>query len=230
MLTYKLAKTQFNQENIVSRILVIDKTPIIPFAVKKLLTHYPYMNVVGQCHDRYSVMSCLKKSNPSTIVIDPDLPFLEGLDAIKQLQRHKSDLKFIIFTHEHNGVNLDEYIRLNVQGIVLKESNINTLLSAIHAVCRGFTFMDKKLLPHATDDNCLINPKKLSHTLALPRISPREKQILGLIAKGLRNKEIAEKLTISVKTVESHRLNLMKKLDAHSIVDLMRWAIRFNIA
>jgi two-component system secretion response regulator SsrB len=164
------------------------------------------------------------------IIIDPALPFIEGLEAIKQLQRYKPDLQFIVFMQENCTINLEEFIKLNIQGITLKDSNTTSLLSAIHSVCRGFTFLDKALTPYANRSINSLDIHSLNNTLSLPRISPREKQILGLISQGLRNKEIAEKLTISIKTVESHRLNLMKKLDAHSVVDLMKWAIRLNIA
>jgi len=229
MLTYNLTASQFDQVNTVSRILVIDKSTIVSFAIKKLLTHYPYMNVVGHCEDRYSAISLLKKSNPSLVIIDPDFPYSGGIDVIKQLQRHKEDLKFIVYTHDHNAMNLDEFANLKVQGVALKSSNISDLLSAINTVCRGFFYLDKKLTPHVPGRKKTVDFRALTDTLPLPRISPREKQILGLISQGLRNKEIAVKLTISVKTVESHRLNLMKKLGAHSIVDLMKWAVRLNI-
>lgn len=229
MLTYNLTNSQFNQANTVSRILVIDRSPLVPFAIKKLLAKNPYMNVVGQCRDRYNVIPLLKKCNPSLIIIDPDLPHPDGIGIIKQLQRHSPTLKFIIFTQENRNTNIDELIKLNIHGVVLKDSDISNLLSSIHTVCRGFTFMDKALTPYSTNEEKRFDIRTLSDSLTLPRISPREKQILCLISQGLKNKEIAEKLSISIKTVESHRLNLMKKLDAHSIVDLMKWAIRLNI-
>lgn len=229
MLTYKLTEGRINKENIVSRILVVDKSPIIPFAIKKLLAYYPYMNVVGQCHDRYSVVASLKKHAPSLVIIDPELCNTSNLDVVKQLQRHMPDVKIIVFMHEHITMNLQELIKLKVQGIVLKGGGTNNLLSAIHAVCRGLTFMDKQLTPHSTASIELANFHDVACKLALPKISPREKQILGMISQGFKNKEIAQKLIISIKTVESHRLNLMKKLDAHNIVDLMKWAIRLDI-
>ncbi|HEY3591031.1 MAG TPA: LuxR C-terminal-related transcriptional regulator [Buttiauxella sp.] len=230
MLTYNLTGNQFDRTNTVSRILVIDKSTIIAFAIKKLLIQYPYMDVVAHCQDRYNIMPALKKNNPSMVIIDPDLPCHDGLKIIKQLQRHKPDLQFIVYTHDHIAMNLDELIRLKVQGITLKGSKVNNLLTAINTVCRGFTYMDQELTPNSSTKDDLAVMTNLSDTLALPRISPREKQILGLISQGLKSKEIAEKLTISIKTVESHRLNMMRKLDAHSIVDLMKWAIRLNIA
>ncbi|MGL5968959.1 MAG: LuxR C-terminal-related transcriptional regulator [Kluyvera sp.] len=229
MLTYNLVESQFNQVNTVCRIMVIDRTSIVSFAIRKLLEQFPYMNVVGQCCDRYNVMTLLKKCNPTLIIIDPDRPYLDGIKLIKQLKRHNSQLKFIVYMHESSHLNLKELISLNVQGIALKNSDISSLQSAIHTVCRGYTFMDKALSPHTSSEQPVIDIRSLTDTFVLPQVSPREKQILGLIFQGLKNKEIAEKLNISIKTVESHRLNMMKKLDAHSIVDLMKWAIRLNI-
>ncbi|EOZ9391075.1 LuxR C-terminal-related transcriptional regulator [Enterobacter cancerogenus] len=229
MVTYNLVESQFNQVTTVSRIMVIDHSPIVPFAIRKLLEQFPYMNVVGQCCDHHNVIALLRKCNPTLIIIDPDRPYSDGIRLIKQLKRYNSQLKFIVYMHESSHLNLEELIGLKVQGVALKSSDINSLQSAIHMVCRGYTFMDKALSPHTSREHQAIDMRSLSNTFVLPQVSPREKQILGLIFQGLKNKEIAEKLNISIKTVESHRLNMMKKLGAHSIVDLMKWAIRLNI-
>lgn len=229
MLTYNLVESQFNQVNTVSRLLVIDRAPIVSFAIKKLLEQFPYMNVVGQCNDHHNVINSLKKCNPTLIVIDPDRPYSDGIKLIKQLKRHNSQLKFIVYTHESNHLNLQELLKINVQGIALKDSDISSLQAAIHTVSRGYTFMDNTLATQSDTKQTVMGMHLLTDSFVLPHVSPREKQILSLIFQGLKNKEIAEKLNISIKTVESHRLNMMKKLDAHSIVDLMKWAIRLNI-
>lgn len=229
MRTYSLYQPQFSQLSTVNRIAVIDSTPIIPFAIKKLLTNYPYINVVGQCNDGFNALQLCRKVTPDIIIFDPSSGAANGKDVIQQLMRHNNDYKFILYFFESDDFYINEYIQMGIQGMVLKQSNINILLSAILTVGRGLTFMDSALIPHAQKET---EPHKLikkTFPLGLPKLSPRERQILTLISQGYQNKEMAKKLCISIKTVESHRLNLMKKLDAHNIVELLNWAKRLNI-
>ncbi|KML18376.1 hypothetical protein VL10_23695 [Leclercia adecarboxylata] len=198
--------------------------------MNKLLTNHPYLNVVGQCCDGLDALALCKKLSPSLVIIDPDLVDISCSTLIRQLQRHKPDLKFIIFFHEKSQFSFDKYIHLGIHGLVLKSSHPNTLLSAILAISRDTTFMDSMLTPafgKAAETSENINP--MTKPLSTPKLSPRQKQILILISQGFRNKEIASKLVITCKTVESHRLNLMKKLGAHNIVDLIKWANRLNL-
>ena len=226
---YNIANPKNLQANIASRILVVDHNPIISFAIKKLLVHYPYINVAGQCHDEYEITATYKKLSPDIIIIDPMLSMANPTDIFQLVKQYSDKAKFIIYSNKNNILCASRYIDSGVKGIILKQSGVNDLLSGILSVSRGFTFMDKTLIPYASSQESMDNINAQPDTLTLPRISPREKQILSLITQGLKNKEIAEKLVISTKTVESHRLNLMKKLDAHSVVDLIKWAKHLNI-
>ncbi|MCT4700504.1 LuxR C-terminal-related transcriptional regulator [Enterobacteriaceae bacterium H20N1] len=231
MVAYRLTKSNFCNESPVSRIFVIDKTTIVAFAINKLLTNHPYLNVVGQCTDGHNALILCKKSSPNLIIIDPDLSGIDGYELIKQLLRYNPQLKFIIFFHENSQFRLNEYITLGIHGLVLKHSPPNTLFLAIQAVSRGTTFMDAVLAPASRKmSHDALKMDFMANPLSTPKLSARERQILTLITQGLKNKEIANKLVISPKTVESHRLNMMKKLDAHNIVDLIKWANRLNLA
>lgn len=233
MITYRLSKEMFNQENTASRVIVIDKTAIIAFAINKLLTNHPYINVVGQCTDAHDALTLCKKLSPTLVIIDPDLASISCSELITQLQRYNPELKFIIFFHENSQFRFDEYISLGIQGLVLKHTHPNTLLSAIQTVSRGGTFMDTLLTPASAKANHNQGAMGINFTanpLSVPKISSREKQILTLVSRGLKTREIASKLAISSKTVESHRLNLRKKLGANNIAELIKWANRLNIS
>ncbi|CAI1011565.1 LuxR C-terminal-related transcriptional regulator [Serratia quinivorans] len=227
MATYTLSRKHLLQEQRNNRIVVIDRSPLIPFAINKLLANYPHINVVGQCDDGKSALDLCYRLKPDTIVIDPDLPNVGGILLLKKLRRIFDKSYFIVYLFEHDDCCLDELLKLNIQGVVLKDSNPVNLLSAINRSKQGISYLDESIN---------INNKKTTYSLPgsvsifLPHLSPREKQIIKLIITGMGNKIIAKTLSISVKTVESHRFNLMKKLDAHNIIDLVRWAKRLNIS
>ena len=205
------------------RIFIADQHEMTVFAFRKLLDNHPHIKIVGVSGSGLDAIRQCRRIGPSLVVVDPFLTELSGLDFIKQVKRRCENVRVIAYLSQRDDDKLVGLLECGVEGIVDKSSSIDTLLQAIHCVNSGGTYFDK----------IKINASKLDfsteETMKLPSISNREKQILKLIAEGLRNKGIAQLLSISVKTVESHRFNLMKKLDSHSIADLVSWARKFNI-
>ncbi len=226
MNTYRIHQNQLHSNINNCKVLVVDTMPIVYFAIKKLTNNHSYIDVVDYCDNNFTVINSFDKKKPNLLIIDPDIP-LSG-NVIKQLQRKCNEMKFIIYMNNKSQTSIDEFIRMGVHGVVFKNSDVKILLAAIQSVNQGVIFIDQVLTPHIKNSSLLPNGLEKQH-LFLPKISPREKQVFKLIIDGLRNREIADVLSISIKTVESHRLNLMKKLDAHNVVDLIKWAPRLNI-
>ncbi|EBY6849555.1 hypothetical protein D5952_14020 [Salmonella enterica subsp. enterica] len=134
----------------------------------------------------------------------------------------------MIHTNDTLDLPIGQYVNLKVNGIVFKNSDVNSLHYAIHAVNNGYSYFDNSKKNGTSLLHYIQGCKNETDLIQLPKLSKRERQILTLISEGHKNKDIAVELNISIKTVESHRFNLMKKLDAHNIVSLIKWSKCYN--
>lgn len=190
--------------------------------MRKLLAHYPYLNVVGHTNSGLNTTLLWKRFKPDLLLIDPELSGMDGLDVIEQLKRRFPELLSIVYSSLRNEGRVPQFQAAGVNGFVIKNNPLKSLLTAIHSVVNGGRYFDPSIRIVASDQS----EDNLSGTAKLSR---RERQVLKLIAEGTRNRQIAEYFSISIKTVESHRLNLMRKLDSHNVVDLVHWARRLSL-
>ena len=157
------------------------------------------------------------------VFMDLNLPGMSGVEAIRQLRKRWPDMMIIVLTASEEERKAREALDAGSNGYVLKNGSKSTLLAAIKSVTRGKNFLDPAL------DAKHIEALSLVEEGDIPVLTPREKQVLKLIFEGKRNRDIAEALLIGLKTVETHRMNIMRKLDAHNVADLMKWAHRMGI-
>ena len=212
----------------ISGMVIIDNNAITPYAISRLLARHPDISVTGHASESVEALSLCRKLLPEMVIIDPHLPGLDGLSIIHQLRRIIPKVRILVYGFESHQHSISDFINARVNGIVLKNSPLTTLVTAINNVAEGNEFMDVRLSPAGEDNPGSADIQNTS--IALPHLSPRERQILKMIVEGGKNKEIAQILSVSVKTIESHRLNMMRKLNAHSILDLILWAKRLNIS
>jgi two-component system secretion response regulator SsrB len=208
------------------RIFIADQHQLMVFAFRRLLDNHPHLKVVGSSGSGLEAMRLCRRQSPTLVIVDPYLAEINGLDFIRMLKRRIENIKVIAYFSHRDDDKLSSFVDAGVDGIVDKSSSIGTLLKAIHCVNGGGRFFDNI---RVNDKEWVLDLTDVADSGLLPKISVRERQILKLIAEGQRNKGIASLLSISVKTVESHRFNLMKKLDAHSIADLVSWARKYNV-
>ncbi|MRT05897.1 LuxR C-terminal-related transcriptional regulator [Ewingella americana] len=228
MRPYVAQKFNAHQEAFISKVVIVDSASVTPYAITKLLARHPNLKVVGSETDGAAALKLCRKVSPDIVIIDPLLSGLDGVTTIKQLKRLNAKLMILVYSHEERKISLSDYIELKVHGVVLKSSPLPTLVNAINHLSVGREFLDESLSTNLPTDNSQTSFQDVP--IALPHLSPREKQVLKMIVEGGKNKEIARILSVSVKTIESHRLNLMRKLNAHSVLDLIRWAQRMNIS
>jgi two-component system secretion response regulator SsrB len=158
---------------------------------------------------------------PDIVLLDLGLPGMNGIEVISQLKRRWPALAVVVFTADGAEFRAREALDAGANGYVLKTGSKETLLAALATTVRGEKFLDPAL------ERALIRAASDSSERSV--LTGRERQILQLVAEGARNRDIAEKLSISIKTVETHRLNLMRKLKAHKAVELANWAHRLGL-
>ncbi|MDN3609997.1 two component system response regulator [Vibrio ostreicida] len=205
------------------KILVVDDHDLIFDGLKSCLAPYPNLDIVGFVTDGLAVYEQCLKHQPHLVFMDLNLPGMSGVEAIRQLRKRWPDMMVIVLTASEEERKAREALDAGANGYVLKNGSKSTLLAAVKSVSRGKRFVDPAL------DAKHIEALSGVDEGDIPVLTPREKQVLKLIFEGKRNRDIAESLLIGLKTVETHRMNIMRKLDAHNVADLMKWAQRMGV-
>ena len=203
----------------VFNIVIVEDHTILREGLKALLSSQQDLKVVGEAGDGLEAIRCVQSHHPDLILLDLSMPRMTGLDAIKEIKRVNTDTKIIVLTVHST----EEYILATLQagadGYVLKDAHSSELMTAIRHVLDGRRYLSPSISGTIIDG--LLEGKKASAIRsAWETLTQREREILKLIAEGHKNKDIADLLCISVKTVEKHRANLMEKLDLHNVAAL----------
>jgi two-component system response regulator NreC len=208
------------------RILIADDHGVLRAGLRALLNTEPSLEVVGEAADGNEALRLTSELQPDIVLMDISMPDCGGIEATRRLTELRPDVGVLILTvHEDKGL-LREAIRAGAAGYILKRAVESELINAIQAVSRGDLYvhpaMTRALLPDVTS-------VPAANQMAIERLTPREVEVLRLIVTGHTNRQIADVLTLSVRTVESHRANLMDKLDLHSRVELVRYAAKHGL-
>lgn len=176
--------------------------------------------MVGEASDGHEAMKLCETHHPEVAILDLSMPLLNGVDAAREIIKANPRTKVVLLTMHTEDHLILESLRAGVTGYVLKTKATSELVQAIRAVCRGEMFLTQSI------SRTIV--QAFLHNAEAPGkpISDRERQVLQLVAEGKTTKEIASLLNISVKTAESHRSNLMEKLNIHDTAGLVRYAIR----
>jgi two-component system response regulator NreC len=209
------------------RILLADDHTILRDGIRSILEDEHDMLVIGEAEDGRAAVQLAAQLEPDIVLMDIAMPILNGLEATRQIKRNCPNVKVLALTMHEN----DEYIRqvlaCGAMGYILKDAAARELLGAIRAVHRGEAVLSPAITRLVIEDYLRWGDIQPQHPD--DGLSPREQEILQLIAEGYTNKQIAEILCISIKTVQAHRANLMGKLDLHDRGDLIKYAIQKKI-
>jgi RNA polymerase sigma factor (sigma-70 family) len=207
-----------------SRIVIAEDHTILREGLRSLLSSHPEFEIVGEAKDGREAIGCVEKFKPDLILTDLSMPRMNGMEAIKEIKRQSPETKVLVLTVHKT----EEYILATLQagadGYLLKDSTHAELLMAVKHVLGGKRYISPGISDKVLE-GYLEGKKTLRTHTTWETLTQREREILKLIAEGYKNKEIAEDLCISPKTVEKHRANLMEKLDLHSIQALTAFAI-----
>ena len=205
------------------RIVLADDHGIVRQGLKLLIDSQPEMTVVGEAADGEEVINQAQALNPDLVVMDVSMPGMSGLIATRMLKQLQPDVAIIILTRHDEDTYLEELLRAGASGYVLKQSPPPELLQAIRAVAAGGIYLDPAISNRVAGG--LLTTRIERAPAPNAPISERESQVLRLVAVGHSNKEIAERLKISVKTVELHKANAMRKLGLAGRVDVIRYGV-----
>jgi DNA-binding NarL/FixJ family response regulator len=209
-------------------IVIAEDYTILREGLRLLITSDPDFEVVGEARDGHEAIQCVEKWKPHLILMDLSMPRMNGMDAIREIRKRVPETKIVVLTVH----NTEEYIlaalKSGADGYVLKDATHGELMVAVHHVLDGKRYISPGISEKVIE-GYLEGKKTIKTKTSWETLTHREREILKLIAEGYRNKEIAEYLCISAKTVEKHRANLMEKLDLHNVQALTTFAIEKGI-
>ena len=202
------------------RILVTDDHEVVRRGICTLLQSHQGWEVCGEAVDGRQAAEMTSQLKPDVVILDIGMPNLNGLDAARQILRHNTKQKILILTVSDSEAVVREVLAAGARGYLLKSDAAKDLVTAVQALEGGATFVTSKV--RSALDVCL----NRSDQASLPALTGREREILQLVAEGKSSKEVAVALNLSVKTAETHRSNIMRKLDIHSVTELVLYAVR----
>jgi DNA-binding NarL/FixJ family response regulator len=206
------------------KIVLAEDHTILREGLRALLSSNPKFEIVGEVEDGREAVRCVEKLGPDLILMDLSMPRMSGMEAIREIKKRYPQTKVMALTVHKTEEYLHTTLQAGADGYVLKDATHNELVVAIKSVMKGKPYLSpgvsEKVIEGYLEGKGTFRPDSSWESL-----SQREREVLKLIAEGYKNKEIAEDLCISLKTVEKHRANLMKKLDLHNAAALTVYAM-----
>jgi DNA-binding NarL/FixJ family response regulator len=209
------------------RIVLADDHKIIRDGLKALLEKEREIEIVAEAENGRQALQLVRKLSPDVVIMDISMPDLNGIDATRQITSEQPSVKVIALSMHSQRQFVDGMLRAGVSAYLLKDTAFEELVKAVRVVLSG----KKYLSPDVTDIvfQDYTQPPATPNGAPTAELTLREREVLQLIAEGRATKQIADRLNISVKTVETHRKNIMEKLNLHTVAELTKYAIRQGI-
>jgi DNA-binding NarL/FixJ family response regulator len=202
------------------KIAIVEDQTIIRAGLYAVLTQEPQFNVVSQSNNPIDLFRQTWLIPPDLVLLDMVMPKMNGVEAMEEIKKRWHGAKILIYTSKNTEESISDAFQAGADGYLLKSSTAEELISAVKNVLMGHYHVSDAILPKIM--NRYLRVEKMRSTNHLHNIlTTRERELLKLITEGYKNKEIADSLCISLKTVETHRTNLMKKLNVHNVAELI---------
>ena len=208
------------------RVLIADDHKIMLAGLRSLLEKQTDIEVVGEADNGRKAVQMAQEQNPDVVVMDVSMPDLNGIEATTQIIESLPETRVIALSMHSDKRFVMGMLRAGASGYLLKDCASQELANAIVQVAGGKKYLSPEITGVVIDDFLLGGGSSEEVATAASQLSPREREVLQLIAEGWSTKQIASHLYVSIKTIETHRRQIMKKLDLHSIADLTKYAIR----
>ena len=208
------------------RVLLADDHTLVRAGLRKLLESLPSIDVVGEASDGLELIELVERLQPHVILMDIAMPGLNGLEATGRICRSWPEIRVLILSMHQNAEYIRQALRQGAVAYLLKDSAPMELELALKAVLQGETYLSPAVSKGVVSDYV---QRLRSEEQPIDALTPRQREVLQLIAEGQSTKEIARRLDLSIKTVETHRTQLMKQLDIHEIAGLVRYALRAGL-
>jgi two-component system response regulator NreC len=203
------------------RIFIADDHAVVRAGLRALLKEDPALELVGEASGGVEAVELAGQLKPDVLVLDLSMPDLDGISVTRKVKAALPGTRILILTVHEDEALLREAIKAGASGYILKRAAEAELISAIQTILRGDLYVDPSMLRALLDEKQAVTS---NNTGQVEPLTPREVDVLKLIVVGYTNKQIAEQLTLSIRTVEGHRANLSEKLGLHSRVELVRYA------
>lgn len=212
-----------------NRIVIAEDHTILREGLRSLLSSHPDFEIIGEAEDGREAIRCVENLSPDLVLMDLSMPRMNGMGAIREIKKRFPETKILALTVHKT----EEYVLATLEagsdGYLLKDATHEELVIAIRSVLKGKPYLSPGISDRVIE-GYLEGQKFVGSSTLLDTLTPREQEILQLIAEGYKNKEISEHLCISIKTVDKHRTNLMQKLDLHNASALTAFAIERGLA
>ena len=211
--------------NTKTRLLICDDHPLVREGIKATLLQEPTIEIVAEASNGREAVAEAKRVRPEMVLLDMSMPELNGLEATIQIKEFDNHIKVLIMTMYDDEEIVMRCLAAGASGYILKDAPLPQLMYAIGMVRKGHEYLD----PGVTRNVNEFVQKSTPHQSSYDRLSLREREVLKLVAEGLSVKEIALRINVGVKTVDTHKYNLMQKLDIHNAAGLIRYAIQNKV-
>ncbi|MDR7422269.1 MAG: response regulator transcription factor [Armatimonadota bacterium] len=207
------------------RVVLAEDHAIVREGIRRLLAAEPDIVVVGEAADGHAAVELTETLRPDVVCMDISMPGLSGLEATRQIKARLPEVGIVVLTMHEDEAYFYELVKAGASGYVLKRASARDLVDAVRAVAGGHTFLHPLIAQRLVSEHERTGGRD-DDRRRYDGLTERERQVVRLIANGKTNREIAEALHISVKTVETHRTHIMEKLDLHDRAHLVRYAVR----
>jgi len=207
-----------------TKIIIADDHKIMREGLKALIEKQPDMEVAAEARDGLEVTKLARKLAPQVIIMDIGMPEMNGIDATRQVLSENKDIKIIALSMHSDRRFVLEMLKAGASGYLLKDSAFEELVNAVHTVMTGQSYLSPRITDIVVKEYLYNLPKNESTVFTV--LTVREREVLQLLAEGKSTKQIASTLNLSVKTVETHRQQIMDKLEIRTVAELTKYAIR----
>jgi DNA-binding NarL/FixJ family response regulator len=212
------------------RIIIIDDHPLFREGIKTILSRKPKYDVVGETGSGREGLHMVKHIKPDLVLLDLSLPDMRGLELIREILISSFQTRILIVSMHSKIDYIVKSFQYGAMGYVVKDSAAETLLIAMEHIIKGAYYMDTSVSQKVVKKLATLPEKKsISIKSGYASLTPREQEVMAMLAEGMNAVQVAEKLLISSKTVENHRCNIMRKLDLHGTIELVRYAAKIGL-
>lgn len=210
------------------RIYLVDDHSIMREGLKHILTTRDDLEVIGESGDGRKALTEIDSLKPDLVLLDISLPSMSGVEIARELKKYNPETSILILSRHDNEEYVEQLLKTGIHGYVLKDDAGEDLLRAVDAIRKGETYLSSRITSRLMA-GFTHNKKEEGQQSIFQTLTPREREVLQLVAEGLSTEQIATQLRISPRTAKVHRQNIMKKLDLHKVADLVKYAIRTGL-
>jgi DNA-binding NarL/FixJ family response regulator len=208
------------------KILIADDHELIRDGLRTRLETQPGWIICGEAVNGREAVELARRHRPHVAVLDISMPELNGIDATRQIRKECPETEVLVLTMQESDGLAHDVLAAGARGFILKTDTAHLLITAVETLSRHQPYFTGKIAELVLDGFLDPDGTAIEDRASRGRLSPREREIAQMLAEGKSNKEIAVKLGVSVKTIDAHRANIMRKLNLHSVTELVRYAIR----